>query len=90
MNDDDLDELKAHLATVVRREGFSFCPEFNLGPMLGFLKMAFSTQNTDTLCKNWIICNIGIQDKTPIFFAENSRKSLKLVIITLTSGLLFD
>jgi hypothetical protein len=42
--------------------------------------MAFLTQNKAKLCKNLII--ILVFDKNANFFAENCRKSQKIVIIT--------
>jgi hypothetical protein len=46
-------------------------------------KLAFLTQNKAKLCKIWIIPNIGVWEKRQ-FFAENCRKSQKIVIITST------
>jgi hypothetical protein len=42
--------------------------------------MAFLTQNKAKLCKIWIITLIF--EKNANFFAENCRKSQKIVIIT--------
>jgi hypothetical protein len=47
-------------------------------------KMAFLTQNKAKLCKNMIITLVF--EKNANFFAENCRKSLKIVIITSTPG----
>jgi hypothetical protein len=62
------------------------------GPMLGFIKyfrrkiqqkkLAFLTRNKVKLCKNLIITLVF--EKNANFFAENNRKSLKIVIITST------
>jgi hypothetical protein len=63
----------------------------DLGPMLWFLKyfrrkikqnMAFLTQNNAKLFKILIITLFS--EKNANFFAENCRKSPKIVIITLT------
>jgi hypothetical protein len=63
----------------------------NLGPMLWFLKyfrrkfqrkkLAFLTENKAKLCKNLITL---VFEKNVNFFAENSQKSQKIVIITST------
>jgi hypothetical protein len=47
-------------------------------------KMAFLTQNKAELCKNLIITLVF--DKNANFFAENCRKSQKIVIITSVPG----
>jgi hypothetical protein len=47
-------------------------------------KSAFFTQNKAKLCKHWIITLVF--KKNAIFFAENWRKSRKIVIITSTPG----
>jgi hypothetical protein len=47
-------------------------------------KLAFLTQNKAKLCKNLIITLIF--EKNANFFAENCRKSQKIVIITSTPG----
>jgi hypothetical protein len=48
-------------------------------------KLAFLTQNKAKLCKILIITLVW--GKNAIFFAENCRKSQKIVIITSTPGL---
>jgi hypothetical protein len=47
-------------------------------------KLAFFTQNKAKLCKNFIITLFF--DKNANFFAENCRKSQKIVIITSVPG----
>jgi hypothetical protein len=47
-------------------------------------KLAFFARNKAKLCKNWIISLIF--EKNANFFAENCRKSPKIVIITSTHG----
>jgi hypothetical protein len=48
--------------------------------------MAFLTQNKAKLCKNFII-TLDVE-KNANFFAENCRKSQKIVIITSTPDLI--
>jgi hypothetical protein len=50
-------------------------------------KLAFLTQNKAKLCKILIIALFF--EKNAIFFAENCRKSPKIVIITSTPGVKF-
>jgi hypothetical protein len=44
-------------------------------------EMALSVQNTASFCQHLILTSV--LRKTPIFFAENWRKSQKIAIITL-------
>jgi hypothetical protein len=46
--------------------------------------LAFFAQNKAKLCKNWTITLVF--EKSANFFAENCRKSQKIVIITSTPG----
>jgi hypothetical protein len=53
-------------------------------PKISAKKMAFLTQNKAKLCK--ILITTLVFEKDAIFFAENCRKSQKIVSMTSTPG----